>query len=99
MRRWPIVIVVLGLALAGAAAYAVPYLRLATNGAGFSADLICACLFVSGRSLESCRTDFDPAANSMVSLRIGKDDVSAFVPLIARRTARFEPGFGCSLTE
>ncbi len=97
MRKWPIVIVVL--VLAGVAIYRVPgYLRLANTGAGYSAELACACLFVSGRTIESCQTDFDPAARN-ISLQIGKNEVTASVPLIVHRTARFDPGFGCTIVD
>ena len=101
MRKWPILIMVLVVlvVIAGAAVYWVPrYLRLAITGAGYSAELACACLFVSGRDIQSCQTDFDPAARR-ISLEIGKDEVTASVPLIVRRTARFEPGFGCTIVD
>ena len=66
-------------------------------GAGYSAQQTCACLWVSGRTLESCRTDLDPLARRLVSIRVGADEVTARGLGIATATATYEKGFGCSL--
>ena len=66
-------------------------------GAGYSAQQTCACLWVSGRTLESCKTDLDPLARKLVSIRVGVNDVTASGFGIATATATYEKGFGCSL--
>ena len=66
-------------------------------GAGYSAQQTCACLWVSGRALESCKTDLDPLARKLVSIRVGTNEVTASGLGIATATATYEKGFGCSL--
>ena len=66
-------------------------------GAGYSAQQTCACLWVSGRTLESCKTDLDPLARRLVSIRVGAEEVTASGLGIATATATYEKGFGCSL--
>ena len=70
---------------------------LLTTGAGYSAQQTCACLFVSGRTLESCKTDLDPLARKLVSIRVGANQLTASGLGIATATATYEKGFGCSL--
>ncbi len=72
--------------------------------AGFGARIGCSCRLVEGRSLESCRTDF-ARLNGMglVHLSDSAEDksqnkgrgVEGSVPLLAHRTARLVPGYGC----
>lgn len=76
--------------------------------AGFGARIACSCRHVEGRPLESCRTDFT-RLNGMELVHLsdsaqepGADGkgmagkgVDANVPLLAHRTARLVPGFGC----
>ncbi len=70
---------------------------LLTAGAGYSAQQTCSCLWVSGRTLESCQTDLDPLARRLISMRLGPDEVTASGFGLATATARYEKGFGCSL--
>src|SRR5690348_14184670 len=72
---------------------------LATIGAGYTAEQTCACLFVSGRSPESCRRDLDPLARKVVSVRVDSAarTVSTRSIGFARATARYEQGYGCSI--
>lgn len=70
---------------------------LLAAGAGYSAQQACACLWVSGRTLESCKTDLDPLARRLVSIRVGANEVTASGLGIATATATYEKGFGCSL--
>lgn len=71
-------------------------LATARIGATYVAKQTCSCLFVAGRSLDSCNTDFDP--ESLRSLDVvtgsGAVTVSALAGLISSR-AEFEKGFGC----
>lgn len=70
---------------------------LLAAGAGYSAQQTCACLWVSGRTLESCKTDLDPLARRLVSIRVGADEVTASGLGLATATSSYEKGFGCSL--
>lgn len=74
----------------------------ASIAAGFGARVACSCRHVEGRSIESCRTDF-ARLNGMGLVHLsdsaeepGKGKgVDGSVPLLAHRTARLVPGFGC----
>ena len=65
-------------------------------GTVYVAKQTCSCLFVAGRALESCRTDYDP--ESLKALTVEKGDsgvkVSALAGLVSAQS-KFEPGFGC----
>lgn len=65
-------------------------------GTTYVAKQTCSCLFVAGRTMESCRTDYDPAA--IKPLTVATTDksvkVSALGGLVSAR-AEFEQGFGC----
>ncbi|MDB5707761.1 MAG: hypothetical protein JWN66_4877 [Sphingomonas bacterium] len=94
-RRIAIGIGVLAL-LAAAFLYArslTPQLEL---GTGYAARVACACRYIGDRSLASCRTDFEPG---MEPIRLSDDPatktVTASVPLIASRSARYDPVLGC----
>jgi hypothetical protein len=98
-RRKPIVLVTLVVAiLAVVVAWRVLRISaLASIGAGYAAEQTCACLFVSGRSLESCKHELDPLAQRVVRLRAGHDEVTANAFGVSKATARYQRGFGCSL--
>lgn len=70
---------------------------LLITGAGYSAQQTCACLWVSGRALESCKTDLDPLAQKLISIRVGSNEVTASGFGFTAATASYEKGFGCSL--
>ena len=70
---------------------------LLAAGAGYSAQQTCACLWVSGRPLESCKTDLDPLARKLVSMQVGTNEVTASGFGLATATSSYEKGFGCSL--
>ena len=70
-----------------------PQLQL---GVGYAARVACGCRFIEHRPLAQCRTDFEAG---MEPIRL-KDDVrartvTAYVPLIASRTATLDPVLGC----
>jgi hypothetical protein len=100
--RW----MTIGVALAAILAGGVVALRLSPLGAqgavaaGYGARTACACRYLGNRSLASCRTDFEPG---MELVRLSEDAaakrITAAVPLIAARSARFEPDYGCTLEE
>jgi hypothetical protein len=88
-------VVLLGLLLA-AFLYAHrmrPQLEL---GVGYGARVACACRFIGNRSLADCRKDFEPG---MEPIRLSEDakakTITAWVPLLASRTVRFDPLLGC----
>jgi hypothetical protein len=87
-----VVIAVLG----GAFAYAramTPKLEL---GVGYAARVACGCRYQGNRALGSCYKDFE---SGMAPIRLSDDPatrtVTAYVPLIASRSARYEPILGC----
>jgi hypothetical protein len=93
-RRIALALVVLGIA---GGAWAYTHVRgMASVGAGYVAKELCSCVFVAGRSLESCRPDV-PESMDRVEVELLSDGVRSFVPALAERVARYEPGFGCTL--
>jgi len=65
-------------------------------GVGYGARVACACRYIGNRDLKSCYKDFEPGMEQ-ISL---KDDpatktVTAYVPLLASRSVRFDPILGC----
>ena len=95
MNRW-YAIAIFWVLLVGAALVFEHLRDLGRVGAGFAAKEVCSCVFVGGRSLESCRADL-PESMDRVQLELGADRVRAFVPGLAERIARHEPPFGCVL--
>ena len=67
-------------------------------GVGYAARVACGCRFVEGRPLTQCRDDFEAG---MEPIRLTEDaaarSVTAYVPLIASRTARLDPVLGCQI--
>jgi hypothetical protein len=87
---------VLAATLLAAALYALrmrPQLEL---GVGYAARVACACRYIGNRPLAQCYKDFEPG---MELIRLSENSadrsVTASVPLLARRTARFDPLLGC----
>ncbi|CAN5385953.1 hypothetical protein BH10PSE13_BH10PSE13_07840 [soil metagenome] len=72
--------------------------RRAWIAAGFGARVACSCRQVEGRAMASCRKDFRALKGmGLVTITDRADGmgVDASVPLLAHRTARIVPGFGC----
>ncbi|HEX4456574.1 MAG TPA: hypothetical protein VIA18_01310 [Polyangia bacterium] len=86
-------LVVVGLVVAGRY-----FRKLAVVGAGYAAEQTCACMFVSGRTLDSCRGDLEPMARRIVGIEPSDGAVRTHT-LLSSATARFEAGFGCTLVE
>jgi hypothetical protein len=106
MRKRSLVMLILGVVIgvvlvAGAVTWRYLHLGdLVVIGTGYTARQTCACLFVSGRSADSCRAELDPLAQRLMSVEIGAQQVTArAVAGLSRATARYEQGFGCSLTD
>ncbi|WP_022683309.1 hypothetical protein [Sphingobium bisphenolivorans] len=70
----------------------------AAVGAAYGARITCSCRYVEGRSMDSCRGDKEPGmwAVSIKELPESRS-VNATVPLLASRTAKYRPGWGCLL--
>lgn len=87
------------LIVAGLLAVFWPTLRsYAVAGASVGARVACSCRYVAGRELSECRADFEPGMGMIV---LTQDDaaksVTARFPLLARETAFFRDGEGCTL--
>jgi hypothetical protein len=72
---------------------------LAHIGTGYSAEQVCACVFISGRTPESCHGDLDPLARKLISVKVGANEVTARGMGLSHARARYEKGFGCTLLE
>lgn len=65
-------------------------------GVAYAARVACACRYIGNRDLKSCYADFEPG---MDVIRLSDDPatktVTASVPLIAWRGARYDTVLGC----
>ena len=65
-------------------------------GVGYGARVACGCRYIEHRTLASCYKDFEPG---MEVIRLSDDPstktVTASVPLLARRSVRFDTELGC----
>jgi len=95
MTRWK-AIAGLWVVLVGAALIYETLRDRSSIGAGYVAKEVCSCVFVGGRTLDSCRPDI-PASMDRVKVDLGADRVRAYVPGFAERIARHEPPYGCVL--
>ncbi|MBZ9649463.1 hypothetical protein K9B33_18155 [Sphingobium sp. 3R8] len=67
-------------------------------GAAYGARIGCSCRYVEGRAMGSCEADKEPGMGLVRLTDLPEvRAVEASVPLLARRTARFKPGWGCLL--
>jgi hypothetical protein len=99
-RKWLALGAVVVLLIAVAVAWRVFRVPLLVNiGTGYAAQQTCACLFVSGRTIESCLGDLDPLARKLISVHPGASEVTASGFGLEAATARYENGFGCSLRD
>ena len=68
-------------------------------GVGYGARVACGCVYMGNRPLEDCYKDFEPG---MEPIRLSEDPktktVTASVPLIASRSATYDPVLGCQPT-
>jgi hypothetical protein len=100
-RRWwlwvPILLLVLAIAAWAAIKVTTPGKR-AELGAGYVAHVVCSCRYVGNRDLASCRTDMEPGTEIVtIEDDEAKRAVTASVALLARRTATYDPEYGCAL--
>lgn len=95
-RKWPLIAGVLVLLVGIGAWSARDTFATARIGTTYVAKQTCSCLFVAGRPLDSCSTDFDPESLQALDVIAGNGavTVSTLGGLISSR-AEFENGFGC----
>jgi hypothetical protein len=65
-------------------------------GTAYAAKQTCSCVFVSGRTLESCRADLPAAPGVDLKIAVSGDEVTASALGLFKASARFENGYGCS---
>jgi len=97
MKRWFYVLLGLLLLLILGAWYVFPRLPIIT---GYAAKMTCSCYFVADRDLESIQQEdlnFSLVARASVSVNEGDQSASATVLGMARQTAVYRPGLGCTL--
>jgi hypothetical protein len=95
-RKWLLVGGATAIAALGAGVWAArDTYASARIGAAYVAKQTCSCLFVAGRSMESCRTDYDAnIAPLAFDAGDGGVTISALGGLVSA-TAEFAEGFGC----
>ncbi len=72
--------------------------KRAELAAGYLAHVVCSCRYVGNRDMPSCETDREPGTEIVtVTDDPARRQVTASVPLLASRTARYDPEFGCAL--
>lgn len=80
----------------GIYAYLLSQKPLLELGVGYGARVACGCRYIGNRPLADCAKDFEPG---MEQIRLSEDaatkTVTASVPLITSRSARFDPVLGC----
>lgn len=65
---------------------------------GYIAHVVCSCRYVGGRDMASCETDREPGTEIVtIEDDVAKRTITARVPLLSSRTARFDPEYGCTL--
>jgi len=99
---WVVVgfVAVVALAAGGLAASGRAPLRYAATGAGYVAHVVCSCRYVGNRDLASCKTDYEPGMEIVsVSDDVKARQITAWVPLLAKKTASYDPRYGCMLDE
>ena len=96
MSRGRFIALVAGTVLLAGAVYAgFQGASLARIAAGYAAKQTCSCLFVSGRSPESCDGDLRGVVARVTAWQVDGATVSASVLRVFAARAAFEEGFGC----
>ena len=67
-------------------------------GASAMAKVVCSCVFVDGRSLESCRADDPPGFEGIpVTVDVASKAATGVLFGIIKRRATYQEGYGCVL--
>ena len=95
-RKWLLIIGVLVVLIGVGVWSSKDTFATARTGTAYVAKQTCSCLFVAGRPLDSCHTDFDATAvrSLDVSVTANSVTVSALGGLISAR-AQYDQGYGC----
>lgn len=99
-KRWIWVgVLVAALVVIGGGAWAsrgqIAYANIAT---GYAAKMICSCMHVSDRSLDSCLADFPEDARNNITIAEDDDTVRASVLFGAISSeATYEEEYGCTI--
>ena len=97
MLRW-IVGAVAAVAVAGGGYWVWQTSIAADVGAAAMAKVICSCVFVEGRSLESCRADDPPGFDGVgVSVDAATKSATGDVLGLIKRRATYSEAYGCTL--
>lgn len=95
--RW-VIIAVVAVALAAGGTWAWQTSLDAGVGAAAMAKVACSCVFVDGRSLESCRADDPPGFEGIdVSIDEAAKSATGSVAGLVNRRATYNPDYGCTL--
>lgn len=95
-RKWLLIIGVLVMLIGIGVWSSRDTFATARVGTVYVAKQTCSCLFVAGRPLDSCHTDFDAEAVRPLDVSVSQNSVtvSALGGLISAR-AQFDRGYGC----
>ena len=95
-RKWLLIIGVLVVLIGIGVWSSRDTVATARVGTVYVAKQTCSCLFVAGRPLDSCHTDFDAEAVRPLDVSVSQNSVtvSALGGLISAR-AQFDRGYGC----
>ncbi|HYZ49168.1 MAG TPA: hypothetical protein VE567_09780 [Sphingomonas sp.] len=89
-------IIILAALIAAALVYVQRMRPQLEVGVGYGARVACACRYIGNRPLGDCYKDFEPGMEPIrLSENPAEKSVTASVPLLATRTARFDPLLGC----
>lgn len=94
-----LIIALIAAVLVGAAGYGVWQTSISADvGAAAMAKVVCSCVFVDGRTLESCRKD-DPPGFQQLSVTVDPKTRSATGTAggIVSRRATYSEAYGCTL--
>ena len=90
--------VTIAIAAGAAYAYARSQKPLLDLGVGYAARVACGCHYIGNRPLGDCKKDFEPG---MELIQLSNDPatktVTASVPLISSRSARYDDVLGCQV--
>jgi hypothetical protein len=97
---WIGVLVVSVLVIGGAAWAARGPLAYANVATGYAAKQTCSCIYVSGRTLDSCVADFPPEAGRNINVAVEGNTVRASVLFgVISSESMYEEGFGCRIAD
>ena len=86
--------------LAGLGWFASKQAAFAHVAVGYAAKQTCSCLFVSGRTMQSCLGDFPEDSRSLLNIVPAGDRVNASAAAgLFSAEAGYENGFGCRLVK